>query len=315
MAIEASVNLKDPLEQVRYLDGITFLLEQGDVEKGITHLVTYLNNLKESIDRQSFESFVKNIAMRHPIRELIHQDPYAHRSFTKPRGYPGDAELLDFFYGYNGPASDTTALGREIFRVSMARPASETVRSRIRLLAKLIDDVAATNPRARILSIACGHLREAKLSKAVQAGRIGCLVGLDQDRESIELIHKERKDLPIEAEVCAMRSLLSRKGRYADFHFVYAAGLLDYFQTPFATRLTKTMFEMLSNGGRLLVANFLPETEEKGYMEAFMDWHLNYRTPEEVARFSEEIPPEEIRKQQMYKDPIGNVIYLEIFKK
>lgn len=49
-------------------------------------------------------------------------------------------------------------------------------------------------------------------------------------------------------------------------------------------------------------------------METFMDWHLNYRTEEEVARFTEEIAPEEIMDQRMYKDSYNNVVYLELLK-
>jgi extracellular factor (EF) 3-hydroxypalmitic acid methyl ester biosynthesis protein len=49
-------------------------------------------------------------------------------------------------------------------------------------------------------------------------------------------------------------------------------------------------------------------------METFMDWHLNYRSKAEVERFSDEIEPEEIKDLRMYKDPLGNVIYLEITK-
>jgi len=32
--------------------------------------------------------------VEHPIRELIHEDPFTRRAFEKPRGYDGDTELL-----------------------------------------------------------------------------------------------------------------------------------------------------------------------------------------------------------------------------
>ena len=37
----------------------------------------------------------------HPIWQLLMEDPYTRRAFEKPRGYAGDAVMLDFVY--SGP--------------------------------------------------------------------------------------------------------------------------------------------------------------------------------------------------------------------
>ncbi len=306
---------RDFSQEAHYLDSIQALLAGGEVERGLTDLVTHLYHLNRELEKESFDSFVQSLALKHPIRDLIHQDPYAHRSFTKPRGYPGDPELIDFYFGYNGPNEDATVLGREIFRYSMARPASESVRSRAALLGNLIDEVARKNPRAKILSIACGHLREAAWSDAVQSGAIGSLIGLDEDAESIEFIKKTKGNLPIEPYLCTIRSIVHRDHCFENLDLVYTAGLLDYFQVPFAARLTTIMFEMLNPGGRLLVGNFAPETEERGYMETFMAWRLDYKDESQVSALAAEIDDEEIEAKRIFRDPYRNVIYLELSKK
>ena len=45
----------------------------------------------------------------------------------------------------------------------------------------------------KILSAACGHLREAQLSQAVKDKRICEYVGLDQDEASLEVVHAEQQ--------------------------------------------------------------------------------------------------------------------------
>ncbi len=302
-------------EEISFLDNIEKLLKRNEVGLGITKLIEHLYQLNKKLDENTFNKFVHNIALQHPVKNLIHQDPYAHRSFTKPRGYPGDAELLDFCYGFNGPKKKTTPLGREIFKVSMARSAIESIRYRSSLLAKIIDEIALQNSSAKILSIACGHFREALLSKAVQTKAIDSLIGFDQDEASINLILSEMKNFPIEAYVRNLRSIIRRKELYETFDFIYTAGLSDYLKISLAKRLTASMFKMLKSGGRLLVTNFAPETEERGYMETFMNWHLNYRDENLVSSFSMEISSEDLLNQKIYRDPFGNVIYLEIFKR
>jgi len=299
------------------LDEAQIRLDMGQIEKGINDLVARLYNIRISTPDDQFKQLVSKVCLSHPICRYIHQDPYARRSFNKPRGYAGDAVLIDYFYGFNGPDNHDTTLGRAIFDVSMARSSSESVRYRRDLVARIIDQVAEIKPSAHILSVACGHLREASLSVAVQKKQIGCLIAFDQDKESIAVVAQEAVGggLPVETITGSIRNILTKKLKINGAAFVYAAGLYDYLEMSLATRLTARMFEMLGSGGRLLVANFAPETEERGYMEAFMDWQLFYRDEAEVAAFAGEVPPDQIAQQQLYRDPEGNVIYLELIRR
>src|SRR4051812_3712202 len=44
-------------------------------------------------------SEVGTLCISHPLSRLIWQDPFTHHCYSKPRGYAGDAELLDYLYG------------------------------------------------------------------------------------------------------------------------------------------------------------------------------------------------------------------------
>jgi hypothetical protein len=54
---------------------------------------------------------------------------------------------------------------------------------------------------------------------------------------------------------------------------------------------------------------------EDGWMEAFMDWWLLYRSPDDVNRFASEIPESDIASRRVFTDPYANVAYLEIVKR
>lgn len=198
----------------------------------------------------------------------------------------------------------------------MARSSSNSVRDRRLLMAQKIDEIATAFPDSEIVSVACGHLREASLSQAIRANSIKTLIALDQDPVSIAVVSDDvaKNGWQITPICSSIRSILSGKFPAQHFSLVYAAGLYDYLETPVASRLTARMFHLLKPGGHLLVANFAPETEEQGYMEAFMGWNLIYRSEAEVAALTQEINTIEIERAKTFRDPDGNIVYLEIIR-
>lgn len=59
--------------------------------------------------------------------------------------------------------------------------------------------------------------------------------------------------------------------KFQGFHLTYAAGLFDYLPDPAAQRLVQLMCNATVKGGRVMVANFMPDIQVVGYMEAYMD--------------------------------------------
>ena len=69
----------------------------------IDPLFRFLNEIRLSTNKAEWKALLNKVILAHPISKLLHQDPCTHHSFTKPRGYPGDADLLDFFYRKKTP--------------------------------------------------------------------------------------------------------------------------------------------------------------------------------------------------------------------
>lgn len=61
------------------------------------------------------------------------------------------------------------------------------VRERLAIIRGLVDGQAKQSSKpVRILSLACGHCREAADSEALREGRISQWIAFDQDAESLE---------------------------------------------------------------------------------------------------------------------------------
>jgi hypothetical protein len=251
------------------------------------------------------------------LRDLLHQDPFTLRAFSKPRGYAGDAVLLDFIYGREEgwpPPDGITDLGRTIFEYLTATPACEGVRARRACVASMVDRLMEEGRRPHVLSIAAGHFREANLCTAVKRKKFGRFVALDADLESIKEIDRCYGRFGVETCAVSIRQLLTQKLQLGQFDVVYSTGLFDYLQQTTAQRLTSVMFQMLRPGGRLVVANFLPGIPDIGYMESYMDWKLIYRTRHEMVEISADIPQPRIRDIRIFTEENQNIIFLQVAK-
>jgi extracellular factor (EF) 3-hydroxypalmitic acid methyl ester biosynthesis protein len=281
---------------------------------GMEKFVIGLNAIRQSVTPAEWGAMINDDIAPHPIRPKLHEEPFTRRAYEKPRGYPGDAPMLDLIYGDQPPTERLTKFGARLHEWASHEPAFRSVRERRQILASLIDKIAAEHPMPRILSLACGHLREAQRSEAVRAGAIGEFVAADQDTESLALIEREQSKHRVKPVAMAIRRFLAAPTALGSFDLVYAAGLYDYLEARVATALTKAMFTALRPGGTLLVANFAPELRDIGYMEAIMDWNLIYRREAEVARFTASIPAETIAQTTITRDSGKNVVYLSLRK-
>jgi hypothetical protein len=104
--------------------------------------------------------------------------------------------------------------------------------------------------------------------------------------------------------------LLADKAGMGHFHLVYAAGLFDYLEDSVAKRLIERMWAMTHPGGRLMIANFMPDIPDAGYMEAFMDWWLIYREEKQVRDLFSTIPASEIASLKVEFDSGRNICFV-----
>lgn len=291
------------------------MLLGGRVVEGMNKLTLNLQKLRNSAAPEEWAAFSEREFLDHSFVDLVHQDPFTKHSFDKPRNYAGDADLIDFMYGIRQPGTQTSEMGKEIFAWAMKQSTVQSVRARREIIASIIDEIAENSGDLRILSIACGHLREALISQGVQDKCVREFFALDQDALSLEVVNRELSRFNVKSVHAPIKRLFRRNIEFQNLDFVYAAGLYDYLPQKVAVSLTRIMFEMLKPGGRLLVANFAPHLFDKAYGEIFMQWRLIYRNESEVADFASNIKKDAISNQRLFWDAPQNVIYLEVIKK
>jgi hypothetical protein len=301
-------------ERQTALDAAHGLLRSGRIAAALNDLFDDLS-LRREDEPQTWRDEAR-ACLNHPICDLLHQDPFTYRAFSKPRGYAGDAVMMDYIYGLGEAghaAQEATPLGRAIFQYMDTRPSARAVRYRRELIAKLIDRTACQGG-SRVLALAAGHLRELEISDAVRTGKLDDFVALDQDRASLAVIARDYARFGVRTIDGSVRQILSGKANPGQFDFVYAAGLFDYLGTPTASALTRRMFDMTRPGGLMLIPNFLAGARDTGYMESFMDWHLIYRDHADMQALADVLPSDAVADCRIFDDDDDTIVFLLVTK-
>jgi extracellular factor (EF) 3-hydroxypalmitic acid methyl ester biosynthesis protein len=288
------------------------------VAETMESLVSELQRVRDAVSTEIWKEYATITCRHHHITELLHQDPFTQRAFTKPRGYAGDASMVDFMYAVEDglPTLDgISELGKCINHYTSNGEAPRAVRFRRRLIIERLNELAARKVQAHVLSIACGYLREAKRCSAFVEGHIGRYVAVDQDTESLAVVERELGALGVEPVHSSVKEMLKGSVTLGHFDFIYAAGLYDYLVLPVAQSLTERFFAMLNPGGHLLLANFTPDIINAGYMEAYMDWWLIYRNEAQLLQCSATLPVGQIEKISTFMEEEKNIAFLELERK
>ena len=280
--------------------------------KAVEDLVVGLWAIQQRNEHDAWVNELAPECQEHPISRILTEDPYTRRALLKPRGFAGDAVMLDYLYDET-PGTDVSPIGAEIFKATALTSSGQSVVERRELIASRISATVAAKPGARVLSMACGHARELELLDAKTRSQLGEFLAVDQDGHALERIRSDQRGVPVRTIRGSVRDVIAGRIEASEIDFAYAAGLLDYLSDGVSKRLIRRLSECLAPGGRLLVGNFTPTNWGRGYMDAFMEWHLTYRTTTELREIGRSAGiAREIRVERVFEDRLGNVAYLEL---
>ncbi len=146
---------------VSTLDAVLEVILGSDQEATFVAIDKLCIKLNQALASGWSNNELAEICGQHRLASALMLDPYTARATNKPRGYAGDAVMLDFIYRPSANLLSGIALN-----LNLATTRSSNAKSilwRQRYLSKLICECVEINPRAKILSVASGHMRELDL--------------------------------------------------------------------------------------------------------------------------------------------------------
>jgi extracellular factor (EF) 3-hydroxypalmitic acid methyl ester biosynthesis protein len=94
--------------------------------------------------------------------------------------------------------------------------------------------------------------------------------------------------------------------------FIGCSGLFDYLREPLAQRLLLEMYRRLAPGGRLAIGNAIGPDAEFWSPEMVLDWHMIYRTDEQMRALAALLPAE---AQVEVREESGGAYYFLIVRR
>jgi extracellular factor (EF) 3-hydroxypalmitic acid methyl ester biosynthesis protein len=279
----------------RIFDAIQAQIESGHTERGL-----YM--LNGAILSAEAGAAARGALSAHSLHNLLMEDPYSWRAAAKPRGYAGDAMLIDLIYDRQVP-DKTSPVGRRLFDVTTAFPVCEAVRHRRSIMEEKL--AKAFLHGKRICSLACGHFREGDQLIGEDLRNITLV---DQDAHSLAHIEGNHGSNVRLIEANVLKYLRTAASRGEKFDLIYTLGLTDYLDNRAMQLLHKLMKACLTPGGQIFLANFVPNHLARGWMDAVMDWHLIYRTEAELRSYANMIDLE----PKTWLDPSASIAYCEM---
>lgn len=208
------------------LDHFASSLKSGGGRLGVVEeLIALLAaTYDDAFERNELSRFRK-ICQAHALHKSLLEDPFTRRAFEKPRGYAGDAVMLDYIY--RPQELRTSEIGGALHQATTTVGAARSIKWRRSHQAALILEYMESRTRARVLSVASGHLRELDIVNAAMSRQNLEIVALDQDKESLEEAVRSYGQFDIRPLNHSI-SYLFRPNALEPFDLIYSAGLFDY---------------------------------------------------------------------------------------
>ena len=213
------------------------------------------------------------------------------RSYTKPRGYAGDFQVIDIIYSKEPAGSGR--LGPLLDEYFLNIAVSKAVRNRRGLMVnefvKLLDQ--STEEKVQITSLACGPAREVfDLFGRIDDPNRVTVHCLDLDFQALSAVNRRAEELKIERHIRLLQENLiflalgRRQSSLPPQDLMYSIGLIDYFPDKLVVQLINWIFDTLKPDGKVILGNFDPCCPNRVFMDHLLEWRLIYRTPEDMRR-------------------------------
>ena len=267
-------------------------------------------------------------AIKQRVRLLLGPILYKSRgfrhAFTKPRGYPGDYEMLEMCYNNVTVSPLESGIGRYFDRYGFDRPYSEAVRMRKNMMRDILRQSinTATSDEYRVVNLASGSIRDIREmfdAPVLPVGR-ATIMCIDQDDQALDFSQQQIDRIDTGAvEVQLLQGNILRLeelelGEPGSIDMIYSIGIADYLQDRMLNKIFHDCMRLLRVGGRLVVAYKDRERNKPLVFNWYSDWNFIPRNESEFINLIEQAAGSTPIGINIVREPTGVIFFADITK-
>jgi extracellular factor (EF) 3-hydroxypalmitic acid methyl ester biosynthesis protein len=239
--------------------------------------------LEKVVDRRALKK-IKDAFRMSLIDGPAYESLIVKRAYDKPRGYPGDYQIIELFYD-NKPISKGIGFygDKYILNDNYVR----AIRKRKDCMKKIIDNFIKNSESSstNILDIGCGSCREIRelFMSNFNTSKKLIFTLVDQDKDALvfsrnafkhisEHIPKNVKFNFVKENIFNFFKNKKYKNMLKGQNMIYSIGLADYLPDIYLGRLIKFCFELLEPKGKIIIAH----KNIKRYKALAPDWFCGW---------------------------------------
>lgn len=224
--------------------------------------------------------------LREQIAPWCDQSWFVHRAKVKPRGYPGDFEMLTAIYD---EVVKTRGIGGYLDRYFLQTDLARAVRSRLAgVKAFLIEEASRRQKPMKVLNVASGPGREYD-EKFLPVADLLDITCVDSDQGALDYLQASAQAklgsalrlTCVNYNALKMTSAKANIERFGRSDFIYSVGLCDYIPDKFLIKMLSGWRESLAPDGIVYVAFKDCTKYVAAEYQWHVDWHFFERTEED----------------------------------
>jgi extracellular factor (EF) 3-hydroxypalmitic acid methyl ester biosynthesis protein len=261
------------------------------------------------------------------LHPLVLCSPFAYRTFHKPLGYAGDYEMVNMIL--RDPLEGSSLFAKSVNLWFLTQAPATAHRNRIQYLTRRLVEETRRRQRhggsMRIFDLGCGPAGEIQQFMEQDAiSNYASFTLLDFNDETLAYADQALNDTRKRFERSTKIELIKKsvhqvlkeeaklRGDESGYDLIYCAGIFDYLSDRICKRLMNIFYAMLEPGGYLIGTNVDVSNPSRNGMEYLLEWHLIYRSKEQLrSLIPDEAPAENV---QIRSDETGVNHFIEIRK-
>lgn len=238
----------------------------------------FINNATLSLLDSSLETQLQLKTVLEPILDINSMIGY---TFQKPYGYAGDFELIHRIYTNWQTKDQRYKKWDELYQWADSATA---VRNRKQYFIERLNKLEHRNKTPLVLNLGSGPCTDVKdyfTQSPRSAVKFHCV---DMDNKAIEF-GSVVCDNYVDNITFINQNVFKLKSD-EKYNLIWSAGLFDYFNDKLFIRLINRYYNLLENGGELIIGNFSVANPSRGLMEVLCKWYLNHRSKSDLVKLA-----------------------------